>query len=137
MAGIFKGWDGSIMVGANSMVKINSWELSLNQDMLEDTDFGDSFERTFVAGKRNFTATINGFYHTTDAAQLAVLNNFPSTKDHSSATVILLTNSTTGTKAGWTGSALFPSVTVGAPADNLGTLSITAQFTGGLDTYST
>lgn len=139
MAGIGKGWDGHILVGGNEVAQLNSWELSVDIDMLEKTGFGSGQDREFEYGLRNPTGTISGYHHTTDAAMLAILGNIESTTTPSATSIVFITNNTTGAKAGWesTAGCLFSNVSIGAPVDGLQTFSGAVQVSGGLSTYST
>jgi len=130
------GKDGSVLIGANTAAHITDWELAVNQDALEKTAFGSGYDREYVAGLRGPVATVNGYYGDTDTAQSALTALIHSTSTPAAVTVVLLTMSTTGAKAGWTGSAI-PQLTIGAGADALMTISGTFQFTGGVSVYST
>lgn len=130
------GKDGSVLIGAATAAHITDWELAVNQDALEKTAFGDAYDRTYTPGLRGPVATINGYYGDTDVAQSALTALIHSTSTPATVTCVLLTNSTTGEKAGWTGSAI-PQLTIGAGADALMTISGTMQFTGGVSTYAT
>ena len=130
------GKDGSVLIGANTAATITDWELAVNQDALEKTSFGDGYNRTYVAGLRGPVATVNGYYGDTDVAQSALTALIKSTSTPAAVTVVLLTHSTTGAKAGWTGSAI-PQLTIGAGADAIMTISGTFQFSGGVSTYAT
>jgi len=130
------GKDGSVLIGAATAAHITDWELAVNQDALEKTAFGDGWDRTYTVGLRGPVATINGYYGDTDTAQSALTALIHSTSTPASVTVVLLTNSTTGAKAGWTGTAI-PQLTVGSAQDAIDTISGTFQFTGGVSTYAT
>ena len=130
------GKDGSVLIGAATAATITDWELSVNQDALEKTSFGDGWDRTYTAGLRGPVATVNGYYSDTDAAQVALTALIHSTSTPAPVTVVLLTVSTTGSKAGWTGSAI-PQLTIGAGQDGIDTISGTFQFSGGVSVYST
>jgi len=135
---INKGWDGKILVGSGEMAQINSWEISFAGDALENTAFGDTVhDRGFEPGLRSHTVTFSGYYEDSDTAQSALVDNMMSTNASAASTLVLLHNKTTGSKAGFTGSAVITGLTVGEPVDGLATFNGTAQISGGLSTYST
>lgn len=133
---IKQGWDGAILVGANELVSMNNWTINFAADALENTDFGDD-DRTYQPGLRNVTVDFAGSYESTNAAALALTNNFKSTNTNTAATLICLVNRTTGTKSGWTGSGPITALTVGGAVDGLVPFSGSVQISGGMSTYNT
>ena len=132
---IKQGWDGAIYVGGNEMVHMNTWTINFAGDALENTDFGDK-DRTYQPGLRNVTVDVAGNYESTQTAQLALTNNFKSTATNTAVTVLCLTNNTTGSNEGWTGSGPVTALTVGGAVDGLVPFSASVQISGGLSTYS-
>ncbi len=131
-----KGVDGSILIGTDKMAHIKSWEWSPAGDALETTCFGEK-DRTSVPGLRSHAVTFAGDLESTGVAQKALLDNFKSTAENTAATVILLTNSTTGSKKGWTGSGPITGLAIGNAAEGLVAFSGTIQISGGMSTYTT
>jgi len=135
---INKGWDGAILIGANEMAHINSWEAAFAGDALEKTAFGTTvYDREYEPGLRNHTVTFSGYHESTNAAQQALTANMKSTQAAAAVTVVLLTERTTGAKAGYTGSGILTGLTVSEAVDGLVGFSGTLQLSGGLSTYST
>lgn len=134
-----KGWDGSILIGTNAMAHINQWTINFVQEAIDNTAFGSTtpYDRTYEPGMRAHTVSVEGQLGSTDPAQLALLNGMKSTQAGAAVTLILLTKSTTGSKAGWTGSGVPTAITPAQPRGSVGTFSATFQVSGGLSTYST
>ena len=108
------GYGGSITF-TNYQTSAKAWTSDLSVDMLDTTDFADGGYRTFIAGLKGGTATVE---YNWDVANTAALG--------ASATLTLLT--TTG--LGVNGAALLTSISIGVPVDGLATVTATFTFTG-------
>lgn len=131
-----KGVDGSILIGTDVMAHIKTWEWTPSGAALPTTAFGDK-DGTHVPGVREHVVTFAGDLESTDVAQKALLDNFMSTNTNTAATVILLTNSTTGAKKGWTGTGPITGLPVGNAAEGLASFAGTIQISGGMAAYTT
>lgn len=134
---IDRGWDGAVLVGSNEMVKMNEWSLEMTGDALENTNFGSTVvARTYQPGLRSYVANFSGYSETTNAAQSALEAEMTTANAPAAVTVVLLTNNTTGTKSGFTGSGVITGLTRGAMPDGMQTFSGSVQISGQLATYA-
>ena len=60
------GSEGTVKVGANAVAEIRSFSLEESGETIETTSMGDA-SRTFVAGLKTFTGTIECFWDETDS----------------------------------------------------------------------
>ena len=133
---IKKGWDGAVLIGNDSIAHMNSWTMAFAGDALEKTAYGDK-DRDYDQGLRTVTVDFAGYYASTNAAQLALTNNFRSSVANTAVTVRCLTHRTTGAKSGFTGTGPVTALSIGGAVDGLVPLSGSVQISGGMSTYST
>lgn len=127
------GKDGDVVSSTNdTLAYLTNWELSLSADALETTGFGDGWDRTFVPGLRNATATISGYFAEDSVGQSNLFYNGMSTR--TPAQVAIKLKYGTGANAGYEGNAVVTGVTIGVPVDGIQTFSANLQFTGGVST---
>jgi hypothetical protein len=132
---ISKGWQGSLVIGTDTVGSINNWEINFAEDALENTAFGSTtpYDRTYQPGLRAHTVTISGYADpASDTAQMALLNGMRASTEPAAVTIVCYYNTTT--PQGWTGSAVVTGLTVGMPVDGLSPFSGTFQVSGGLST---
>ena len=130
------GKDGAVMSGGSEVASIDSFTLNVDIETADITAYGNN-DRRFLGGIRNASGSISGTFHSTDAAQVAVRNQFSSTGTVASTTVVLLTNNTTGSKAGYKGTAYFTNMSLGSDIGDKVSFSANVQFSGGVSAYST
>jgi len=130
------GKDGAVMSGGSAVASIDSWTLTVDIETADKTAYGDT-DRKFLAGLRSASGSISGTYNSTNTVQLAVQNQFSSTGTVAATTVVLLTNNTTGAKAGWKGTAYFSNVSINSDISDKVGFSANVQFSGGVSRYST
>jgi hypothetical protein len=131
------GKDGYLHLAGEKMLFVNSWELSVADDALEITAFSSTtpFDRSFVAGLRNATATFSGYYEDTSTGQYQALSYLLSTGTPSTvAASLFYYYLTSETFAGFAGGAVLTGITLGNAVDGLQTISGNLQFDGGVHT---
>lgn len=129
------GKDGYITIDDVNLVHVNNWEMNVAADALEQTSFGDGWDRTYVPGLRGATATFSGYYEDTDTGQYTALSFFMSTSTPSTVDAQLLYyHPTTATYNGFAGTAVLTGLTIGVAVDGIQTISGTLQFDGGVHT---
>ena len=119
------GSEGTVRVGANAIAEIRSYSLEESGDTIDDSTMGD-VSRTYLAGLRTFTGTIDVLWDETNTTgQLALtvgatvtLNVYPE-------------GATTG-DIYYTGSAIVTGRSISASYDGLVEMSISVQGTGAL-----
>ena len=119
------GSEGTVKSGANAIAEIRSYTISESGDTIEDTSMGDT-SRTFKAGLKTFTATVECFWDETDTTgqgsfdvgSTVTLNVYPE-------------GSTTG-DVYYTGSAIVTGKTINGTFDGMVEASFTLQGTGAL-----
>jgi hypothetical protein len=69
----FKGKDGAIKIVTTAAVMLNSWAITFNNGMAEDTSFGESFS-SYEYTIQSATATVSGLLELTNASSVAIIN---------------------------------------------------------------
>ncbi len=131
------GKDGYVTIDDKNILHINNWELTIPKDALETTVFGSTtpWDRTFVPGLRSPTATFSGYYEDTSTGQYSIVQLLMSTATPSTVDAQLLYyHPTTGTYAGYAGTAVMTGITLGAPVEGIQPISANLQFSGGVHT---
>ena len=126
MAGL-AGKDGSLVIGADTMEEVTSWNLDASADMLEDTALGDEW-KTNVVGLSEWSATVEVSWLMSDTAQVAVQNAY---LNKTSVTPKLYTNASNY----YTGTAYIESMSISDPVGDLVTATLGLKGTGAL-TYA-
>lgn len=119
------GSEGTVKSGANAIAEIRSYTISESGDTIEDTSMGDT-SRTFKAGLKTFTASVECFWDETDTSgqgsfdvgSTVTLNVYPE-------------GSSTGDMY-YTGSAIVTGKTINGTFDGMVEASFTLQGTGAL-----
>lgn len=62
MAKVYTGRDGSLLLGADTLVKVTSWSLQADLELLETTSLGD-VKRTFTPGIQSFSGSAALLYY--------------------------------------------------------------------------
>lgn len=118
------GSEGTVYVGSDPVAEIRSFSLESTSEVIEDTSMGDT-DRTFKAGLKSFTGSLEVFWDETDAAQIAL---------DVGASVTLKVypeGNTTGDKF-YEGTVLVTGLTVTSPFDGMVEAAISVQGTGAL-----
>lgn len=126
------GKDGKVISSGDTLAYITNWELSMAEDALETTAFGDGFNRTYVPGLRAATATVSGYFADDDTGSRNLFYNMMSTRTPAQVAVKLKYGSVAS--AGYEGNAVITGVTVGVPNEGLQTFSANLTFNGGVTT---
>lgn len=66
MAKVYTGKDGILQVGGTDQLKVTTWSLQADMDMLECTTLGDD-DRNYVPGLRSFSGSATLLYYQDDA----------------------------------------------------------------------
>ena len=118
------GSEGTVHVGTDAIAEIRSFSLEATSDVIEDTSMGDT-DRSFKAGLKSFTGSVEVFWDETDTAQIALdvgaevtLKVYPE-------------GATTGDKY-YSGSAIVTGRTVTSSFDGMVEAAITVQGNGAL-----
>lgn len=67
------GSEGTLKVGSNSLAEIRSFSINETGETIEDTSMGDT-ARTFKAGLKTFTASVEVFWDETDTTGQGALD---------------------------------------------------------------
>lgn len=141
---IDEGWDGAILLGSSNAAKsseitqINEWNMEFTGDELEVTAFDSTYDRVYEQGMRSVVITFSGYSENDNVQNYAVANITRSSGPYSSTQVyfVLLTDNTTGQKAGYQGKAIITGLTRGATPDGLQTISGTLRVADAMSTYA-
>jgi predicted secreted protein len=55
------GKAGLVKIGTDTVANINNWSLDSSLDVLDTTEFGDSF-KNYIAGLKDWKATVEGYW---------------------------------------------------------------------------
>ena len=118
------GSEGTVHVGTDAIAEIRSFSLEATSEVIEDTSMGDT-DRSFKAGLKSFTGSVEVFWDETDTAQIALdvgaevtLKVYPE-------------GATTGDKY-YSGSAIVTGRTVTSSFDGMVEAAVTVQGNGAL-----
>lgn len=125
------GKDGDIVSSSNDTLgHFNNWELNIAADALEETSFGDGWDRKYVPGLRTATMTGSGYFEDDNTGQKNFYYQGMSTRTPAQVAVKLMHNATQG----FEGNLVVTGLTIGVPIDGLQTFSVTGTFNGGVST---
>lgn len=65
------GSEGTVHVGTDAIAEIRSFSLEATSEVIEDTSMGDT-DRSFKAGLKSFTGSVEVFWDEADTAQIAL-----------------------------------------------------------------
>lgn len=119
------GSEGVIKSGANTVAEVRSYTISETGDTIEDTSMGDS-SRTFKAGLKTFTASVEAFWDETDTSGQGSFDV------GSSVTLNVYPEGSSTGDVYYTGSAIVTGKTVNGTFDGMVEASFTLQGTGAL-----
>lgn len=122
---VHTGSEGTVKVGANSIAELKSYSIEETGDTIETTALGDT-SRTYVAGLKTFTGTIEVYWDETDTTGQGALGV---------GSEITINFYPEGAEAGdtyYTGSAIVTGQSVSGTTDGTVDRSFTIQGTGAL-----
>lgn len=119
------GSEGTVKSGANAIAEIRSYTISESGDTIEDTSMGDT-SRTFKAGLKTFTASVECFWDETDT------NGQGSFDVGSTVTLNVYPEGSSTGDMYYTGSAIVTGKTINGTFDGMVEASFTLQGTGAL-----
>lgn len=70
MAKFYTGRDGRMLLGESLVVKVTSWSLQADLEILETTTLGDSL-RSFTPGVQSYSGTANILYYKNDSGDIS------------------------------------------------------------------
>ena len=122
---VHTGSEGTVKVGVNSIAELKSYSIEETGDTIETTALGDT-SRTYVAGLKTFTGTIEVYWDETDTTGQGALGV---------GSEITINFYPEGAEAGdtyYTGSAIVTGQSVSGTTDGTVDRSFTIQGTGAL-----
>jgi hypothetical protein len=69
MAKVYTGRDGKLLLAGAELVKVTSWSIQADVEMLESTTLGDN-QRSFVPGVQSFAGTAALIYYKADSGNI-------------------------------------------------------------------
>lgn len=69
MAKVYTGRDGRLLLAGVGLVKVTSWTLQADVEMLESTTLGDN-QRSFVPGVQSFSGSASLIYYKADSGSI-------------------------------------------------------------------
>lgn len=142
MAKAYTGRDGQLLLASTGLVKVTSWSLQADVELLETTSLGDNL-RTFTPGIQSFSGSASLIYYkadagTIDASELLrklVKTGTAGVVDADAVTLTLrLADGSDLNDISLT--AYITSATIGASVGEIVTAQITFQATGALSAAS-
>lgn len=140
MAKVYSGRDGQLLLGSSTLVKVTSWSLQADLELLETTSLGDNL-RTFVPGIQSFSGSASLIYYKADSGSIdasQLLQKLVKSgtggvaeSDTASLTLRLADGSDLNNV---TLTAYITSATIGAAVGEIVTAQVSFQGTGALST---
>lgn len=122
------GSEGTVRVGAtNAIAEIRSFSVEETGDTIDDSTMGDT-SRTFIAGLKTFTATVDCLWDETNTLGQGALTV------GATVTLNLYPEGASTGDTYYTGSAIVTGRTINSSYDGLVEISISCQGTGALTT---
>jgi len=142
MAKAYTGRDGRLLLAGVGLVKVTSWQLQADLELLETTSVGDAV-RTFTPGVQSFTGSANLIYYKADDSSIdasKLLTKLVKTGESGVSdgdTVALTLRLADGSDLNdITLSAYITSANIGAAVGEIVSAQIAFQATGALTTAS-
>lgn len=121
------GSEGTVKVGANAVAEIRSFSLEESGETIETTSMGDA-ARTYVAGLKTFTGTIECFWDETDTTGQGALTV------GSEITINVYPEGDTSGDTYYTGTAIVTGASLSSSFDGMVERSFSIQGSGALTT---
>jgi hypothetical protein len=142
MAKVYTGRDGQLLLGGNTLVKVTSWSLQADLELLETTSVGDH-RRTFAPGVLSCSGTASLLYYkendgTIDASTLLrkLVNTNASGASEADAVTLTLRLADGPDLNDVTLTAYLNSVQLGAAVGEVVSAQVSFQATGDLSTVT-
>lgn len=119
------GSEGTVKVGANTVLEIRSWTIETTADTAEDTTMGDSW-RTFKTTLKGWSGSVDCFWDETDTTGQGAL------VEGAEVTMNVYPEGATTGDVYYTGTAIVTGVSRTASFDGLVEASFSFQGTGAL-----
>lgn len=119
------GSEGTVKVGANAVAEIRSFSLEESGETIETTSMGDA-ARTYVAGLKTFTGTIECFWDETDTTGQGALTV------GSEITINVYPEGDTSGDTYYTGTAIVTGASLSSSFDGMVERSFSIQGSGAL-----
>lgn len=119
------GSEGTVKVGANAIAEIRSFSVEETGETIDNSSMGDT-ARTYIAGLKTFTASIDCLWDETDTTGQGAMTV------GSTVTLNLYPEGATTGDIYYTGSAIITGRTITASYDGLVEMSLTCQGSGAL-----
>lgn len=134
---VLRGAGGAVLVGTDVVAEVESWTMDHVLELADTTALGDK-DRTFdTYTLRNTTGSMSVKFNSTDTAQIAINAQIVSGATPAVVTLVLLTNNTVGSKAGYTGSAWLTGLGITTGVDSAIMENVSFQYSGGVTAYTT
>ncbi len=118
------GKEGVVTVGGTAIGNVTGFTLDTTHDVVEDTSLGDS-NKSFLAGRGTFTASIDMNYDETNTQQASLLQG-------SSLSFVFLPEGNSSGDESFSGTGIVTGMSVGVPLDGVITRTVSIQGTGGI-----
>jgi hypothetical protein len=122
---VHTGSEGTVKVGSNAVAELKSYTIEETGDVIETTALGDT-SRTYVAGLKTFTGTIDVYWDETDSSGQGALTV------GSEITINFYPEGDTAGDTYYTGTAIVTGRSVTGTTDGTVDRSFTIQGTGAL-----
>lgn len=119
------GSEGTVKVGANAIAEIRSFSVEETGETIDNSSMGDT-ARTYIAGLKTFTASIDCLWDETDTTGQGAMTV------GSTVTLNLYPEGSTTGDIYYTGSAIITGRTITSSYDGLVEMSLTCQGSGAL-----
>ena len=118
------GKEGVVTVGGTAIGNVTGFTLDTTHDVVEDTSLENS-NKSFLAGRGTFTASIDMNYDETSAQQSSLLQG-------TTLSFVFLPEGNSSGDESFSGSGIVTGMSVGVPLDGVITRTVSIQGTGGI-----
>jgi hypothetical protein len=142
MAKAYTGRDGQLLLDSDTLVKVTSWSLQADLELLETTSLGDN-RRTFAPGVLSYSGSASLIYYKEDDSNIdassllrKLVNTNAAGATVSDAVTLTLRLADGSDLNDVTLTAYLNSVQIGASVGEIVTAQVTFQATGNLSTVT-
>lgn len=142
MAKVYTGRDGQLLLGSDTLVKVTSWSLQADLELLETTSLGDA-RRTFAPGVLSYSGSASLIYYKEDNGDLdastllrKLVNTNASGATVADAVTLTLRLADGSDLNDVTMTAYLNSVQIGAAVGEIVSAQVSFQATGNLTTVT-
>ena len=118
------GKEGVVTIGGTTLGNATGFTVDTTHDVVEDTSLEDS-NKSFLAGRGTFTASIDMNYDETNTQQASLLQG-------SSLSFVFLPEGNDSGDESFSGSGIVTAMSVGVTLDGVTTRTVSLQGTGGI-----